>query len=225
MKDYVPHKIADLALWLTNFGNQLGVYGATVGASPAEIADLQADASRFGAEAIAVESALNAYRAAVALRESDRVDTIEPRLRQFVQRVQHHEGMTDAIRRELGITVPDRIPTPLSPVLIEEAGAPVLIVDFGQPNRATLKFGRSPLNRRQNALPPGIRGVRLWSFEGNGPPPNEDDWRYLNEDNRSPYTHVIENSEPLTITYRAAYIDRHNRVGAFSEPVTVTINP
>jgi len=33
------------------------------------------------------------------------------------------------------------------------------------------------------------------------------------------------NAEPITITYRCAYVDRHNRVGAFSEPVTVTINP
>ena len=62
---------------------------------------------------------------------------------------------------------------------------------------------------------------------GSGEPPAEKDWLFLDDDNRSPYTHVTMNSTPMTITYRVAYVDRHNRVGAPSEPVTVTvtINP
>ena len=225
MADYLPTGIEDFAVWLNSFGTQIGIHGATVGATPAEIADLQADSWRFVSELVAADSNRNAYRAAVAVRDDDRADTIEPRLRPFVQRIQNHPAMTNAIRRDLGITASDDMPTPLTETAIKEVGAPLLVVDIGQPKRATLKFGVNPLNQRQNALPAGMRGCRLWYYIGSGPPPNETDWIFLDDDNRSPYTHVTMNPEPMTITYRAAYIDRHNRVSAFSEPVTVTINP
>ena len=225
MADYLPAGINDFGLWLSNFGNQLAVHGAAVGATPAEIADFQGDTLRFALEAIAVDSNRNAYRATEAVRDDDREDTIKPRLRPFVQRIQHHPAMTNKIRRDLGITVPDDKPTTQSVVDIDKVGAPLLVVDIGQSKRATLKFGKNPLNQHQNALPAGMRGCRLWYYIGSGPPPEEKDWVFLDDDNRSPYTHVTMNPEPMTITYRAAYIDRHNRVSAFSEPVTVTINP
>ena len=225
MKDYMPEKIDDFSSWLVNFGSQIGVHGAALDLTPAEIADLQADAARFTSEVLEVEAHLNAYRASLAVRDDDRKDVIEPRFRLLVRQIQCHKEMTDAIRREFGITVPDRTPTPLSSTAIEEVGAPLLLADFSQSKRVTLRFGKNPKNQRQNALPTGMRGVRLWQFVGNGPPHAEKDWQFLNDCNHSPYTHVTMNPEPMTVTFRAAYVDRHNRVGAFSEPVTVTINP
>ena len=225
MADYIPHGIDEFAVWLNNFGIQIGAHGAAVGATPAEIAEFQTAASRFAAELTAVVTAKNAYRASLAVRDDDREETIEPSIRTFVQRIQHAPGMTDEIRRDLGITVPDDQPTPQGDTDIKEAGQPLVAIDISQPKRATIKFGKNPNNAHQNALPTGIRGVRLWYWLGSGEPPKEEDWVFLDDDNRSPYTHVTMNSEPMTITYRAAYVDRHNRVGAPSEPVTVTINP
>lgn len=225
MADYIPDGIDAFSDWLTNFAAQIAVHGAAVDATPAEIAEFQADATRYDTELNDVIAARNAYRAAVATRDNDREEVIEPRLRPFVQRVQHHPNMTDAIRRELGITVPDDTPTPQSGGAIGEVGPPLLVVDISQPKRATLKFGPNPLNQRHNGLPSGMRGVRIWCYLGSGPPPEESDWQFLDDDNRSPYTHVTMNAEPLTITYRVAYVDRHNRTSAPSEPVTVTINP
>ena len=225
MAGYLPRGIDKFSYWMNNFSAQIAIHGPAVGASSAEIADFVADAPRYTGELAGVIAARNAYRAAVALRDNDRMNTIEPRLRLFVQRIQNDPGMTDAIRRELGITVADDTLTPLSEVSIEEAGHPLLVADVSQSKRVTLKFGKNPLNQRQNGLPAGVRCVRLWYFVGSGPPHNEDDWVFLNEDSRSPYTHVAMNPEPMTITFRAAYVDRHNRVGAFSDTVTVTINP
>jgi len=225
MAGYLPTSVDDFAFWMNNFGTQIGVHGTTVDVTSGEISDCQADATRFSVEQDDVVSTHNAYRAAVAIRDADRADTIEPRLRNLVQRIQHHPAMTDGIRRDLGITVADDEPTPLSEVSIEEAGHPMLDIDVGERKRAKIKFGPNPLNARQNALPAGIRGVRIWYYIGSGPPAEEKEWVFLDDDNRSPYTHVTMNPEPLTITYRAAYVDRHNRVGAFSDTVTVTINP
>jgi len=225
MAGYLPASVEEFVFWMNNFGTQIGIHGATVDATAPEISECQADATRFSDEQDDVVSTHNAYRSAVALRDTDRADTIEPRLRNLVQRIQHHPAMTDAIRRDLGITVADDQPTPLSEVSIEEVGAPLLTAEVSQRKRAILKFGPNPLNARQNALPAGMRGVRIWYYIGSGPPAEEKDWVFLDDDNRSPYTHVTMNPEPLTITYRAAYVDRHNRVGAFSDTVTVTINP
>jgi len=225
MADYLPAGIQEFVFWFANFVAQIGVHGATVGATPAEISDLQADSLRFALEVLDVDSNRNAYRAAEAVRDDDREENIEPRLRSFVQRIQHHPAMTNEIRRELGITVKDETPTPQTDVDIDAVGAPLLVIDIGQPKRATLKFGVNPMNQRHNALPAGMRGVRIWYYLGSGPPPEEKDWVFLDDDNRSPYTHVTMNPEPMTITYRCAYVDKHNRVSAFSEPVTETINP
>ena len=225
MADYVPQGIDEFLLWLNTFGTEIGIHGAAVGATPAEIAEFQTAAGRFAAEVTSTHSAKNAYRASIAVRDDDRHDTIEPSLRKFVQRIQHAPGMTDEIRRDLGITVPDDKPTPQGDTDIKEAGQPLMAIDISMPKRATIKFGKNPNNAHQNALPTGIRGVRIWYWLGSGEPPEESDWLFLDDDNRSPYTHVTMNSEPMTITYRVAYVDRHNRVGAPSEPVTVTINP
>ena len=225
MRDYLPKGIDEFSRWLANFGAQIYIYYPVVGATPLEAVTFVADSERFPLEVNAVIEAQNAYRAAMAVRDEDRADTIEPRLRPFVQRIQHHPGMTDKIRRDLGITVPNDKPTALSEVDIEQAGAPLLVADVSQTKRAILKFGPNPLKQRKNALPGGMRGVRLWYYLGSGPPPNEKDWVFLDDANRSPYANVAMNAQPITITYRAAYIDRQNRTGAFSTPVTVTINP
>jgi len=42
---------------------------------------------------------------------------------------------------------------------------------------------------------------------------------------RSPYVHVLANSEPVTVAYRAQYVDRRLRRGPFSNPVVVTVTP
>lgn len=225
MADYLPDAIAEFALWMVNFADRLGVHGPTLDVSPAEITDVQNDSGRYSLEVAAVDTARNAFRAAVAARDEDREDTIEPRIRPLVQRIQNHPAMTDDIRRDLGITVPDRTPTPLGPSSIDDAGAPLLEVDIGQRKRAIIHWGPNPGDERRNARPAGVRGVRLWFWLGAGEPPAESDWEFLDEDNRSPYTHVTMNPSPLTITFRAAYVDRMNRVGSTSDPVTVTINP
>ena len=225
MGGYLPAKDDEFSRWFNNFAQRLMAYRHELDVPWLGVLAVLALGIRFAQEVNGVISAHNAYRAGLAVRDNDRADTIEPKLRKLVQRIQHHPAMTDAIRRDLGIAVPDDKPTPLTAVSIEEVGAPLITADVSQHKRAILRFGPNPLNQRHNALPAGIRRVRLWYYIGNGPPTDEKDWQFLDDDNRSPYTHVTMNAQPMTITYRAAYVDRHNRVGAFSDPVTVTISP
>ena len=225
MAGYIPAGNDAFEVWLNNFSQQLNVHGAAVGATTAEIVEFMSAYSRFHPENMFVVMNKNAYEAAVAARDTDRHEVIEPSLREFVQRIQNAPGMTDFIRRSLGITVRDETPTLQSAKYIEGVGPPLLFINIGQPKRAILSFGANPKNARQNALPPGMRAVRIWYWLGTGEPPKEKDWTFLDDDNRSPYTHVTMNSAPLTVTYRVAYVDRHNRTSAPCPPVTVTINP
>lgn len=225
MADYIPAGNVEFEVWLNNFAAKIQVYGPAVGATPAEILEIMSAYSRFHPENLFVQVNHNAYRAAVATRDDDRHETIEPRLREFVQRIQNAPGMTDPIRLSLGITVRDETPTMQGAKYIEGMLPPLLVVDIGQAKRAALYFGPNPLNARLNGLPEGVRGVRLWYVLGSAPPAEEKAWVFLDEDNRSPYMHVTMNAEPLTITYRASYVDRHNRISAPCAPVTVTINP
>ena len=225
MAGYLPSANDEFLQWLMHFASAIGACGAEAGVSAEEIAKIQADAARFEAEMHGVIAANNAYRAALAMRDEDRKGDIEPYLRQLVKRIQTNPNVTDVIRCDLGITVPGKHKTPPDWDALEAAGEPLLLVEFGLAKRAILKFGKNPHNAHQNALPKGIRGVRIWQYIGDGPPERDEDWRFLDECRRSPYTHVLMNARPLTITYRVAYVDRQNRAGLPSEPVTVTINP
>ena len=133
--------------------------------------------------------------------------------------------MTDSTRLNLGIPAAGKKQTPPDWKALDAAGKPLLNVEFGVAKRAILKFGKCPENAHQNALPKGIRGVRIWHCLGDVPPKKDEDWRFLDDCRRSPYVHVLMNAQPLTITYRVAYVDKQNRTGEMSEPVTVTINP
>lgn len=225
MADVFPDKDKDFALWLLSFATELPNHAGALDVTPAEEADVAADSTRFAGELQTIESDRNALQSSVATKDDDREDTIEPRIRPLIRRMSAHPNMTSAIRTALGLKDLDTTPTPLGPESLADAGAPQLDVDISQRKRAKLHWGPNPLNEANNARPPGIKGVRLWYWLGSGEPPNESDWIFLDDDNRSPYTHVTMNSTPLTITFRAAYVDRLNRVGATSAPVTVTINP
>ena len=50
-------------------------------------------------------------------------------------------------------------------------------------------------------------------------------WMFRDDRKRSHYPHTPMNTGPLTMSFRVAYVDKHNRVGETSEPMTATINP
>jgi len=67
-------------------------------------------------------------------------------------------------------------------------------------------FGPNPANERQNALPAGMRGCKLWYALG-GIPTKEQDWKFLVDDTRpaarsaepSPYVHVLTIDAPTRL--------------------------
>ena len=106
---------------------------------------------------------------------------------------------------------------------LEAAGNPLLLVESGVPKHAMLKFGKNPLNAHKNALPKGIRGVRIWHYFGDDPPVKRQLWTHLADVKESPYFHEPGNTEYLVISYMVAYIDRYGRPGISSKPGTTSV--
>jgi len=105
---------------------------------------------------------------------------------------------------------------------VEAEREPLLRLDWSQRSRVTIHFGPNPSNERQNALPVGMRGCKLWYPLG-GIPTKEEDWKFLVDDTRSPYVHVLTIDAPVTVAYRAQYFDTHMRTGPFSDPAIATV--
>ena len=107
--------------------------------------------------------------------------------------------------------------------LVHETAPPLIVLDFSKRRQMTIHWGPNPENGRNNALPEGTRGAKLFCHIG-GIPADENDWVWLADDTRSPYIHLLNNSAPLTIAYRAQYFDRRMNTGPFGDPVVATIS-
>jgi len=223
MADYVPRGDGLFDEWLVAFTRFAESHGVALGISPAQLADL---VGATGAWQVAYQGhhrAQFAARSAKAGKDGRRGD-VESLVRQFTRVMQANKNITDALRADAGITIPDRTLTPLSASLVEETKAPLLLLDWSQRERVMVHFGHNPSNEHRNALPEGMLLVKLWCAMG-GIPNAEEDWRFLDDCARSPYVHVLANSEPVTVAYRAQYVDRRLRRGPFSNPVVVTVTP
>lgn len=219
--DYIPSSDADFDNWFSVFSIFCSSSGLTHG-----LTALQATAisDAYNAWHNAYQSHLqqqNSAKAATLIKNDERTEA-EDMARQYARILQAAPSMTDAGRAAAGLTVPDSQPTPQGSGAVESTVSPLLLLDWSQRSRVTIKFGTNPQNERNNALPTGMRGCKLWYALG-GVPANDADWKFLVDDTRSPYTHVLTISEPTTIVYRAQYFDRQMRTGPFGDPVVATV--
>jgi hypothetical protein len=137
-------------------------------------ADWQA---RYPAHVAAQSAAATARQAKDASRAG-----YETVVRRLAGRLQKSAAVDDGERAALGITVPDREPTPVGPPKTR----PVLEADTSQRLRVVVSFfDQDDAGRR--AKPPGVSGCEIYVKVG-GPPPTElGECAYLATDTRSPY--------------------------------------
>jgi hypothetical protein len=139
-----------------------------------------------------------------------------------VKIIQARPGVTDANREGLGITVRDMTLTPQSEDVVRTTPAPRIELDWSKRGQVIVHFGPNPGDERNNGLPQGIKGAKLWFYFG-ASPTDAAAWQWLADDTNSPYTHIVPTGAALTVTYRAQYFDRRMRLGPFGDPATATI--
>lgn len=222
MGDYIPRPDSSFDEWARNFSEYCDDNAADLGLSHDDEDAIQEASNTWRTAYQEHQTARNAARGAAESKNEAR-DAAEEVFRRYTKIVQARPETTDAQREALRITVPDRTLTTLSAGMVLTTPPPLLSVDHSQRGQTIIHFGPNPSNERENALPQGMRGAKIWYHIG-GVPQNEDDWRWLADDTNSPYTHIIGGAEPVTIAYRAQYFDRRMRLGPFGDPVVVTIS-
>lgn len=219
--DFIPGSDEAFDDWFAIYQAYVAANFAALGLTPAEALDVQTLKINWSLSYSNVLTIKNTYQAAVEAKDERRA-LAEEGIRKITKKVQARPETTDAQREGLGVTVPDRIPTPLDPEKILALPPPL---HLAKPLRGAveLHFGPDPENENSNALPDICRAVRIFRAAG-GVPENVSGWVYVAEIAHSPYTDVLGNSAPITVSYRFQYIDRLGRPGLFSDPVTVAVS-
>jgi hypothetical protein len=221
MPDYIPDPDAEFEEWFAAFLAYCVAHKAELGLSDADILEIQVAKATWSVAYSQYIAAHNAAAASTETKEEKRDDG-ERVIRKFVKIIQARPGVTDAQRENLGITVRDTNPTPLSEDIVRTTPAPRIELDWSKRGQVIVHFGPNPGDERNNGLPQGIKGAKLWFYFGTGPT-DAAAWQWLADDTNSPYTHIVPTGTALTVTYRAQYFDRRMRLGTFSDPVTATI--
>ena len=226
MADYIPSNEAAKLLWLWNLAMWLwrdnALNGLLYGFSFHEVNIFRfAVVQAKHAAASAAEKEV-AYRAGVVAKR-EAVGAAIARSRDFVRRLQAQPAMTDAVRAEAGITVPDATKTAESPRTVEEITPPDVVLDWSKRQRVTLHFGLNPHDENHNAKPAGVHAAQIQYHRG-GLPTLEADWVTLDIDTESPYIHILHEDTPTTYAYRACWVDTKLKRGPYGDPVVCTVS-
>jgi len=238
---FIPRPDAEFDEWLQNFVARLKQFGNALGIPGNLITDMdnlgQAWVSDYQGHLVAKEEARGKKE-----RKEETRDDAEKLARTITGMLQANPAMTDQQRKQFRITVADKKPSVHSPDFILHVPPPLISLDFSQRQQVTIHFGPTPENERLNAKPEGVAGAKIW-FHVVSPLPQEakakdmgkfletlsyqewHEWFFLADDTNSPYVHIVETNVPVTVEYKAQWFDTRMRLGAFGDPVKVTVTP
>ena len=217
-KDYIPRKDAQFDEWAQNFSAKIGPIAAALGIAPALISPIINAYAKWDTDFDAHQVAHNAAKSASATKRKSGVTLIRA-IRPVVGLIQAYPTLTNAQRKILNITVPDKKPTPASPDYVVALKPPLLVLDWSGRKQVVVHFGVNPSNEKNNAKPPKISGVKIWYRIKGG------EWQFVALGTKSPYYHRLKISEPVNLEYRVQWFDRQGRDGVFSHTVKCAVSP
>jgi hypothetical protein len=225
MPGYIPNRDADFTVWFGNYATYAGAHGPALGLTAGQVTEINTASTDWSAALVAHNAAQDAAQAARAAKDGQR-GLAEGVVRLYTGLIQKRKETTDEQRRALGITVPDREPTPLDPNAILSVPPPILKLDSGNPRVVIVHFGPNPSDERRNPKPDICGGARIWWVSGAAPPgvpSGVDDlaWLWLTDDSNSPYQHNV--GRAMTVSYRAQWFDRLFHLGPLGDPVTCAV--
>ncbi len=154
---------------------------------------LTAAQTNFNGAVTAQVAAEAAFRQSVATKKTRRV-TLEQTLRPLVRRINNHPGMTDGLRAQLGITVPDRTPSR------QNVGSEIPDISLElAPGIVIVHFGTTPGNEQTNGKPAWAHGCNIYRKKQ-----GEADYTLIAFDTASPYVDTLKGAA-ANYSYQAAY--------------------
>lgn len=112
---YIPRSDNDFRAWLDNFVNVASTHSSTLGLTSAQITQLTNNNSNWINALQDLLSYKNLTKGATLTKINAR-KTAESYVRQLVRNIQVRPGVSDQLKKELGITVHDTEPTPIIPI-------------------------------------------------------------------------------------------------------------
>jgi hypothetical protein len=208
---YIPRNDAEFLAWMNNFISVLNANLATFGLVAADLTPLTNARNDFQTKLGNFQTAETAFRTASEAKKTSR-NTAEPLFRQMAQRINRHPAMTNALRAQLGLTVPK--PRQRRGVGPEIPGVR-LEVDAG---RVVVHFGTNPDDETRNGKPDWAIGANIYIKAE-----DEADYRLLAFDTASPYVWEYRGA-PKRFSFRVAYRGvRERDEGTLSPEETVSV--
>ena len=200
MADYIPAKDGDLRTWLNNFSAACQARAGVLGLDPAELAEI-ADAAELFGDALELRAQLAAQaKGASAGKQNQRNASIQT-ARRFAQEFQKNPAVTDALRGELGLSIPGENPAPLRPQV------PTFLTAMAFSN------GNHQLSWHRNGNVNGTQFIIEAQYGNAGL------WEFVDVVTRTDYVHVDQIPGEM-ITYRV-FAKRVNQRSGHSNEATV----
>lgn len=188
-KDYIPASDAELLAFGNNYLAAITATPAIWGLSAGDVAGMNDVTSGFSDDLgnhITAQAQAKMKRQA---KDASRRDLIAL-LRSQIRRVQAHPGVNDMMRAELGITIPDLVPTPIP----APTTAPILTVDFSNRGEHSVNF-KDELTPNSKAKPAGVVGCAIYRKVTDVQPAGISTMEYVGTSSSSPQRLVYEESQ------------------------------
>ena len=155
----------------------------------------------------------------VVQEKNDARKGYEPALRTFIQgQLMHNPKVTDADRRNMGLPVYDRTPTPAAP----PSTRPELEIDFSQIARHILRVRDS--ESKSAGKPAHVIGFEIWRRTGGSNEPAYEEMQLVEQATRSPHTLEYASAERSEIVwYALRWVNTRGEKGPWSEIVSAII--
>jgi hypothetical protein len=176
--DYIPRPDDRFLQWAQNMRNLLSASPQSFGVTIAQ-ASHYADLFEVFAEKyrVAIEPTTRTKPSVAAKNEARR--ELERESRSLAQLIQATRHVTDAQKSELGLTVRDRVQTPIG----RPDEPPIVLVDLLR--GSTVRLSLRGRGMTQRGKPDGVAGAVVFSFIGDEPPASLDDWKLEGQTTRT----------------------------------------
>ena len=211
MPDFIPADQAEFDAWSTRFKDYVFTNFAALGLTVNQKQEILNVCIATHFSFAEKQEKENIYRGIVEKDSADRKIAKEC-LRKYARFIQGRVETTDEQREGLGITVRDKIPTPVGVPTI----APELEIDFSQRLQHTVHAGTNPQNERLNKKPKGVATIELRKKVGEAPT-GPSDMQTEAIMTSSPAVIDLEGQAGKIVYYVARYLNTKGQAGPWGE--------
>lgn len=218
MGSYIPSRDAELGQWVTNFSTLITASPGTYGLLAGDAAAIAAYVTAFTGALAVVNNPATKTKATVAAKDGARAAMLDI-VRPYAQQVRNNNGVSNADKTALGLTIVDRTPTSVPP----PTSSPLISVIGATPGEHTLRYSDSnaPDSRRK---PVGVIGLQLFVAVASGAVADPAVAPFKAFVTRQPYGVTFDPADNGKLaTYFARWQNRKGQTGPWSNAITFTI--